>query len=194
MNVKPRVFLDLHDVTAGYVWAMIERHGWPVNWSGNLAEMWPWVDITQHFRPSSHAVFLLGLKPMEFSQYGAWLIHKSDKYRLVYLSAIKKGGIEEVVTSKWLRGNGYPPAPLVAAGGRPDKTTYIVENSGYRDIVIDDHPDFLKASFDHTSAVTVVYDTPWNRGTRGHQRVKSWRDLVTLFEKDEWEGRGEELG
>jgi hypothetical protein len=189
---KPIVYMDVHDVLADYMSGMYQRYGWPSKWEVGIRDMWPRVDFEQHFKPSAHAVFLLGLKPIDLSQYGCWLVYKSETYRLVYLTAVKKGGIEEVVTSKWLRGHGYPPARLETTG--PDeKVDYIINNAMYRDIVIDDRREFLEAAYNKTNAVTIRYKTPWNKGAPAHQSVSCWKDLIALFEQDKWEGRGDEL-
>ena len=60
------IFLDLHDVIAGYVLELISRHGWPENpeaWT--LYRMFPNVDWVAHFDEPHHAEFLRNLSPLD---------------------------------------------------------------------------------------------------------------------------------
>ena len=128
--------------------------------------MYPHLDIDAIV---SDPKFYLGLVPIEGAQR---IIYKlSSMNSLIFLSA-RDPSLQDV-TAKWLRGWGFPDAPLICAG--TEGKLMMLGRTDFIRILIDDMEIFLRVASSNTHTHVIAYTQPWNMGLNIH-RINSWRD------------------
>lgn len=180
------IYAGVNDVLSAYFWGMVSKYGWPDRVGApTMREIYKdLVDFDDHYKVSTHSLFLLGLKPQEMAPLALWSAYRNKNYNVVYVTTCKAGGFEEVAVAKWIRANGFPPSKLVCCSNKEEKAEYLLVNTQYRDMVIDSYRDFLTPLWEIGRPVVVALDAPWNRGARAHQRIKTWSEIVTWFVED----------
>lgn len=174
--------MDVDDVLRAYMRGMIAKYGWPPRWGKTLNDMYRGVvNFGDHFKAIRHSTFLLALEAMEGAQLGTHTIHAHPEYNLEYVTATPPGGMEEVVTKKWLLARGFPPVKITFCKSHAAKVNYLAENSKYKDIVVDDYVEILTPMYELAVPVVVAFDAPWNRGVKTHRRVKTWEEFTAWF-------------
>lgn len=177
------IAIDLHDTIAGYIEHMVEIHGWPADWSGNLSRMWPDVDIDAHLSPVAHAEFLWNLEPIPGALHGLYQIsQRKDAYPII-LTATQGGGVEEEITRQWLRRYIFDFLDI-------EKQLFCVGNNKLSIIrkypiwmLIDDMPNMLTVAL-LTGKKVIGRRCPWNANMH-IPSGRTWWEISSLLE-DFW--------
>jgi len=186
MDEIPFIFLDLHDVIAGYVLELISRYGWPENpkaWT--LHRMFPNVDWVTHFSEPHHAEFLRNLSPISGAVEGTKGLAEIGPVRI--LTATKPGGESDRVTRQWVHHYLGPDIPVICTGSALEKVAWINRNVVKYNIaayVVDDHPVVLSQLTREENGLRVIrFKAPWNDHPELDHlvTVRNWDELETLI-------------
>ena len=172
-----RIAVDIHDVIADYMSAMIEAYGEPATLYGLLKENFEFVDFDEHFGDHTHQLFLDKLSPLDAAVEGLWLL--MSRYALVYVTAAPESARD--VTERWLDGIQAPPAKIIFCGDMEQKARYITQ-ADFIDIVLDDHPYIIDAATLSGKEVW-IFDRPWNRNMNHGKRFLGWRHIISYVKR-----------
>lgn len=161
------IAIDLDDTIADFMGGFVKKYGPPLcggRLDTSLRMMYPHLDIDAIVREPA---FYLKLVPIEGAQRVLYKL--SSMNSLIYLSA-RDPSLQDI-TVKWLRGWGFPAAPLICAG--TEGKLMMLRRTNFIQILIDDMELFLRAA---SSGVHVIaYTQPWNMKLN-IRRIRSWRD------------------
>jgi len=188
-----RIYLDLHDVIAGYMLRLISLYGWPrypKAWT--LPQMFPNVDWVRHFSEPHHSEFLRQLDPLDGAIKGVFDLQKAGLVRI--LTATKPGGLSEESTRWWV--DMYLGSVLVIyLGSAVGKAAWLkrgILKYNMRAVVVDDHPVVLSQLLPVAGRIPVVrFAAPWNDYPEldSLPTARNWDELVPLVEGLVWNMR-----
>ena len=158
------VALDIDDTLADFIGHMVSVYGEPVfdsMSSGSLEIMWPHIDWATALKDQ------ILTKDMPVIDGALELADElACRAPIAYVTARPKE--LSWVTSLWLEGHGFPPAP-VACLGRDLKAGFL--RSGMFKLIIDDNPKAMRIA-QQVRAKRYCVAQPWNEDERYRMSIK----------------------